>query len=60
MGWQQKKEYEVKREQRVTLSSPYPPQCWFLAPVAHIRSRQDRFPDALRFSDLPKRHNEWS
>ena len=42
MGGQQKKDYEVERKERVTLSIPYPSRRWSLAPVAHVRSRQDR------------------
>ena len=41
MRWQQKKEYEVERRERVAPSIPYPSHCSFLAPVAHLRSHQD-------------------
>jgi len=42
MGGQQQKQYEVERKDRALLSIPDASQCLSLAPVAHLRPRQDR------------------
>ena len=58
MGWQQQKQYEVERKDRGMLSIPYASQCLSVAPVAHLRPRQDRvFAAPMRFSAARQHHH---